>query len=312
MGGHHRIPGRVTANRLFVDHPEYVAGTMTIGSGPFGPQIDVTGTGDIGRLGGQVERILTSQLEEYGIDLHDGLGERANEPIVAPDRTVQKAMRYTVDGNDHIWYGDMDGQLVPAHSRVKKGGDARMAAMLRLRDRTERLLAIERDPDAADTAVDQGIRDLDGEYDRFVASYGRLNFKENLRVFDPNNSDPSLNQLYSLEKIGPNGFEAKGDMLSKRVVTPVPPMPEHVDEPSTRWPSASTVWDMWISTSSDDCSTPGTTSKPLKNSAISSLWIRTPGCRCPRTNTCPATWEENSTTSTDCSGTWSTSPNGRA
>ena len=89
-----------------------VAGTMTIGSGPFGPQIDVTGTGDIGRLGGQVERILTSQLEEYGIDLHDGLGERANEPIVAPDRTVQKAMRYTVDGNDHIWYGDMDGQLV--------------------------------------------------------------------------------------------------------------------------------------------------------------------------------------------------------
>lgn len=221
----------VTANRLFVDHPEYVAGTMTIGSGPFGPQIDVTGTGDIGRLGGQVERILTSQLEEYGIDLHDGLGERANEPIVAPDRTVQKAMRYTVDGNDHIWYGDMDGQLVPAHSRVKKGGDTRMAAMLRLRDRTERLLAIERDPDAADTAVDQGIRDLDGEYDRFVASYGRLNSKENLRVFDPNNSDPSLNQLYSLEKIGPNGFEAKGDMLSKRVVTPVPPMPEHVDEP---------------------------------------------------------------------------------
>lgn len=221
----------VTANRLFVDHPEYVAGTMTVGSGPFGPQIDVTGTSDITQLGGQVERILTGQLEEYGIGLHDGLGERVNEPIVAPDRTVQKAMRYTVDGNGHIWYGDMDGQLVPAHSRVKKGGDERMAAMLRLRDRTERLLSSERDPETDDETVAQGIRDLDGEYDRFVASYGRLNSKENLRVFDPNNSDPSLNQLYSLEKIGPNGFEAKGDMLSKRVVTPTPPMPDHVDEP---------------------------------------------------------------------------------
>ena len=221
----------VTANRLFVDHPEYVAGTMTIGSGPFGPQIDVTGTSDITQLGGQVERILTSQLEEYGIDLHDGLGERVNEPIVAPDRTVQKAMRYTVDGNDHIWYGDMDGQLVPAHSRVKKGGDARMAAMLRLRDRTERLLAIERDPDATDTAVDQGIRDLDQAYDRFVESYGRLNSKENLRVFDPNATDASLNQLYALEKTNADGFEAKGDTLSKRVVTPTPPMPDHVDEP---------------------------------------------------------------------------------
>ena len=221
----------VNANRLFVDHPEYVAGTMAIGSGPFGPQIDVTGTGDITRLGEQVERILTGQLEQHGIDLHDRLGERANEPIVEPDKTQQTAMRYMVDANDHIWYGDMNGQIVPAHSRVAKGGDRRMASMLRLRDQAERLLAIERDPDTTDDAVAQGIRKLDEAYDRFTASYGRLNSKENLRVFDPNNSDPSLNQLYTLEKTGSDGFEAKSDMLSKRVVTPMPPMPEHVDEP---------------------------------------------------------------------------------
>ncbi|MGJ0563495.1 LPD11 domain-containing protein [Bifidobacterium pseudocatenulatum] len=221
----------VNANRLFVDHPEYVAGTMSIGSGPFGPQIDVTGTGDITRLGEQVERILTGQLEQHGIDLHDRLGERANEPIVVPDKTQQAAMRYMVDANDHIWYGDMNGQIVPAHSRVAKGGDRRMASMLRLRDQAERLLAVERDPDTTDDAVAQGIRELDEAYDRFTASYGRLNSKENLRVFDPNNSDPSLNQLYTLEKTGSDGFEAKGDMLSKRVVTPMPPMPEHVGEP---------------------------------------------------------------------------------
>lgn len=221
----------VNANRLFVDHPEYVAGTMAIGSGPFGPQVDVTGTGDITRLGEQVERILTGQLEQHGINLHDRLGERANEPIVVPDKTQQTAMRYMVDANDHIWYGDMNGQIVPAHSRVAKGGDRRMASMLRLRDQAERLLAVERDPDTTDDAVAQGIRKLDEAYDRFTASYGRLNSKENLRVFDPNNSDPSLNQLYTLEKTGSDGFEAKGDMLSKRVVTPMPPMPEHVDEP---------------------------------------------------------------------------------
>lgn len=221
----------VNANRLFVEHPEYVAGTMAIGSGPFGPQIDVTGTGDITRLGEQVERILTGQLEQHGIDLHDRLGERANEPIVVPDKTQQAAMRYMVDANDHIWYGDMNGQIVPAHSRVKKGGDERMASMLRLRDQAERLLAVERDPNTADDTVSQGIRELDEAYDRFTASYGRLNSKENLRVFDPNNSDPSLNQLYTLEKTGSDGFEAKGDMLSKRVVTPMPPMPEHVGEP---------------------------------------------------------------------------------
>lgn len=221
----------VNANRLFVEHPEYVAGTMTVGSGPFGPQIDVTGTNDIGRLGENVERILTGQLEAYGIGLHDRLGERANEPIVVPDATRQTAMRYTVDENGHIWYGDMYGQVVPAHSRVRNGGDERMAAMLRLRDRTERLLSSERDPETDDETVAQGIRDLDQAYDRFVESYGRLNSKENLRVFDPNATDASLNQLYALEKTNADGFEAKGDTLSKRVVTPTPPMPDHVDEP---------------------------------------------------------------------------------
>lgn len=221
----------VNANRLFVEHPEYVAGTMTVGSGPFGPQIDVTGTNDIGRLGENVERILTGQLEAYGIGLHDRLGERANEPIVVPDATRQTAMRYTVDENGHIWYGNMYGQVVPAHSRVKNGGDERMAAMLRLRDRTERLLSSERDPETDDETVAQGIRDLDQAYDRFVESYGRLNSKENLRVFDPNATDASLNQLYALEKTNADGFEAKGDTLSKRVVTPTPPMPDHVDEP---------------------------------------------------------------------------------
>lgn len=221
----------VNANRLFVEHPEYVAGTMTVGSGPFGPQIDVTGTNDIGRLGENVERILTGQLEAYGIGLHDRLGERANEPIVVPDATRQTAMRYTVDENGHIWYGNMYGQVVPAHSRVRNGGDERMAAMLRLRDRTERLLSSERDPETNDETVAQGIRDLDQAYDRFVESYGRLNSKENLRVFDPNATDASLNQLYALEKTNADGFEAKGDTLSKRVVTPTPPMPDHVDEP---------------------------------------------------------------------------------
>lgn len=221
----------VNANRLFVEHPEYVAGTMTVGSGPFGPQIDVTGTNDIGRLGENVERILTGQFEAYGIGLHDRLGERANEPIVVPDATRQTAMRYTVDENGHIWYGNMYGQVVPAHSRVRNGGDERMAAMLRLRDRTERLLSSERDPETDDETVAQGIRDLDQAYDRFVESYGRLNSKENLRVFDPNATDASLNQLYALEKTNADGFEAKGDALSKRVVTPTPPMPDHVDEP---------------------------------------------------------------------------------
>ena len=221
----------VNANRLFVEHPEYVAGTMITSPGPFGPRIDVTGTGDMDELGTQVDRILTEQLEAYGIDLHDRLGARANEPIVIPDTSAREAMRYTVDDNGHIWYGDMYGQLNAVHSRVRKGGDERMASMLRLRDQAERLLAVERDPDTTDDTVAQGIKDLDTAYDRFVASYGRLNSKENLRVFDPVFSDASLNQLYALEKTGANGFEGKGDMLSKRVVTPTPPMPEHVEEP---------------------------------------------------------------------------------
>ena len=245
---------------------------MTIGSGPFGPQIDVTGTSDITQLGGQVERILTSQLEEYGIDLHDGLGERANEPIVAPDRTVQKAMRYTVDGNDHIWYGDMDGQLVPAHSRVKKGGDARMAAMLRLRDRTERLLAIERDPNATDTAVDPrhtgtSMGSTTGSSHPTAGSIPKRTCACSTRTTPIRASTSST----VWRRSAPTGSKPKETCFPRGSSRRCLRCPNTWRNPSTRWPSASTVWDMWISTSSDDCSTPGTTSKPLKNSATSSL-----------------------------------------
>ena len=86
---------------------------MSIGSGPFGPQIDVTGTGDITRLGEQVERILTGQLEQHGIDLHDRLG-----------RTCQRAdrrARQDPAGGHALYgrrerpylYGDMNGRSYP-------------------------------------------------------------------------------------------------------------------------------------------------------------------------------------------------------
>ncbi len=221
----------INANRLFVDHPEYVAGTMGLAHGPFGPQIDVTGDGNIGRLGHAVEGILSSQLEAYGAGLHDRLGARANEPLVAPGTAETPAMRHTVDGNGHIWYDNGSARPIPVHSRVKAGGDARLAAMLRLRDQAERLLALERDPKSDDETVARGIDALDGAYERFVETYGRLNSKENLRAFDPDNTDPSLSRIYALERTGSEGFEAKGDMLSKRVVNPVPPMPEHLSEP---------------------------------------------------------------------------------
>ncbi len=184
--------------------------------------------------------------------------------------------------------------------------------MLRLRDQTERLLAIERDPNTADTTVAQSIRDLDEAYDRFVASWGRLNSKENLRVFDPNNSDPSLNQLYTLEKTGPDGFEAKGDMLSKRVVTPVPQCRNTCGNPSTRWPSASTAKATWTSTSSAGCSAPGDDLETIDR--LGDLIVTDPdnGTPLPADEYCPATWAANSTTSTSCYTLWSASPNGHA
>ena len=223
----------VAANSLFVEHPEYVAGRMLVGSGPYGPRIDVTMDGrPLDTLGETVERILGRQIEAYGADLHDRLGERGQEPIVNPDVTKTSHMRHTVDDNGRVWYGDMYGTVTPIHSALGPAGDARMADMIRLRDRMERLLALEHDPDADDETVRQGIGALDHAYDAFVEQYGRLNSEDNLRVFDPGNSDPSLTGLYALEKTDSNGFKAKADMLSKRVANPVPPLPDHVDEPA--------------------------------------------------------------------------------
>lgn len=221
----------VPANRLFLDRPGLVAGAMRTATGPYGPTIDVTcGHHDAGRLGRQIAGILARQLDAAGGRMHDRLGERTSEPAVNPDATHTVKVRHTLDSHGRVWYGDVYGTASPSHARTK-GGDARIAAIIRLRDQAERLLDTERDPKADDREVQDAIGELDSAYDTFTARYGRLCDHANRRAFDPEETDPSLNIVWTLERTDSDGFKGKSDILTKRVATPAPPMPEHADTP---------------------------------------------------------------------------------
>ena len=229
---------------------------MTIGSGPFGPQIDVTGTSDITQLGDRSNASSPASSKSTAstctTDSANASTSRSSLPTGPCKRPCGTRSTATTTSGTATW----TDSSFPRTPRQRAGTRAWPPCCAYATGRNACSPSNEtRTPPTPPWTKASGT--LDGEYDRFVASYGRLNSKENLRVFDPNNSDPSLNQLYSLRRLAPTGSKPKETCFPRGSSRRCLRCPNTWMNPSTRWPSASTVWDMWISTSSDDCSTPG-------------------------------------------------------
>jgi N12 class adenine-specific DNA methylase len=231
------VPGSmVRANRLFLDHPEFVIGTgLAVGSGPYGPTLDVPPVPgmDATALGETVRRVLGEQVTRHVRgDIHERLGEARSTPSVIPEVRGIDACGLLNGPNGSVLYrhGDLVQAFVPRH----KGDLERVRDMVGLRDEAKGLFELERRPDVSDTEISEAIGRLDASYDAFVAAHGRLHDRRNadaLRLRDYPDPSISLN-LMALERIDDKGrFVAKADALSKRTVRPVPKVPDHVENP---------------------------------------------------------------------------------
>lgn len=218
-------PG-VTVNAAVASQPEdIVVGDLKVVSGRFGPTLGVTSGLDDEAIGRATAGLLAAQIGPLG-DLHAALGPRAAVPEVARVPEHPAVFEYFTDGTGRVWFGD-GGTAVP----VRSSDPARMAAMVRLRDHAADLMRLERDPDARDGDVAGAIKALDSEYEGFVARYGRLCDRRNRQEFSRQEyRDVSLHRLWGLELTDAQGrFAGKADMLSRRVITPIPPMPDRAE-----------------------------------------------------------------------------------
>lgn len=223
------VPGHdeatVTVNRLIADRPHtHVVGDITPVIGRFGGDFTVEWNEDERQIG----RELQDKLESQSASLERmPLGERADEPsvIVQPDHVT--AYEYTVDDRGVVWLGD-DMTVEPV---AWGDGDAaqRLRGMIRLRDLTRELQALELDPNQTDdAAIDAKRMELNEAYDRFAERHGHLCEKANRKAYST--MEGGWHLLGALENVSPQGeWLGKARVFEQRTLTPVPPMPDHCE-----------------------------------------------------------------------------------
>ena len=233
------LGGRV--NDYFLRHPEAVVGTISAESGPWGLHPKVTPPAslpeDKSRWAAEMAETLSESLRDQArshsslmslAEAAQFMGPRAEEPMVLAPPANSRLSEYVLAPDGVVWFGDVEVQPVDLGEKDM----ARLAAMVRLSDETLALLDLERSPEADDEDVEAGIADLAAHYDAFVAQYGPLHDKKNVKLWEGNGNDYKLSTLLGLEVVGPKGeVLERGGMLTTRVQTPRAPMPDRVDDP---------------------------------------------------------------------------------
>lgn len=222
-----RLPGGSSANRLFVENPDLVIGSLRETTGRFGATITVDSGLTADGVARRLAESLSRQLASHG-DIAAQLGPAQGEAFAAlrPEPTVYE---YALDESGRVWFGDASS--VEPVTFSSKADERRLAAMVSLRDKVRETLALER-VSSDDEEVAGAIASLDAEYDAFVAEHGYVSSAANQRAWRAR-SDLSIAQLSSIEIVDANRrFQRKADILLKRVQAPAPPLPERFEDPA--------------------------------------------------------------------------------
>lgn len=216
-------------NPWFSERPENVVGDLEVVAGRYGDgTVQVRSGMSADEIGAALAAKLKDQLRAIG-DVHDGMAERAAEPMCRPKPRDPNPFELTLDEAGELWWSN--GETAEPMEPLGADGAERARAMVALRDSSRALLALEGSPDATEGEVEEGIRGLKRDYDGFVGRFGRLCEQKNRRALNPKAyHDPSLATcLFCLEKMDRNGkFAAEAEMLTRRTIAPAAPMPEHV------------------------------------------------------------------------------------
>ena len=208
-------------NAYFVEHPQMILGEMKEVSGPYGPE-----TACIAREGEDLEEMLSYAIRSiYGSITETQIGEpeELNADSIPADPTVRNFSFTITDGK--IYYRE-NSLMHPV--QVSAAAEKRIKALIALRDCVRTLIEYQTEdyPDADIRAQREQLNDV---YDAFAKQFGRINSRENKRVF---REDDAYYLMSSLEVLDEEGnFVRKADMFEQRTIRPAAVV-EHVDTAS--------------------------------------------------------------------------------
>ena len=220
-------------NALLVSNPSMAVGEQGSQMTAYGPGYALTSGLDAAGIADGARKSLATQAIGAISHTFEGMPDRSAAPEVAQVPADPALYEFTLGDGGSIWYGN--GDTVERFHPAGRGDEDRARAMIELRDAARALIALQRDPESTDAAIDAGIKALSVRYDRFADRYGRLNDPKNRRILIKKGyHDCSLGiNLFSLEVLDTKkNFVRKADILSKRTVRPQAPLPDRSETPA--------------------------------------------------------------------------------
>lgn len=195
-------------NQYFIDNPQMVLGNIVAGNKLYGHGNDDTMCEAI--EGADLSEQLSEAIKHINFEVLEKREEMAVEDTIAEIPSGIKNFSYAVI-NDKIYYRNNDEMEL---FNGKKSDIPRIKAMVDIRDTLRELIACQLD-NGSDEQLHELQAKLNTVYDSFVAKYGRLNDKINVKAIKEDSSAPLLS---SLEIYKGEEFSAKAAIFEKRTI----------------------------------------------------------------------------------------------
>lgn len=193
-------------NKYFVDNPQMVIGTMEEIPSRFGTSLACIENKDISLEEGLKKAIKNIQGMYEEAQINDDLGE---ETIPADD-SVKNYSFALVD--DEIYF--RENSIMQRISLNQKDKD-KVKEYLRLNESLRKVITYQKE-DYSDEEIKKEQESLNKFYDDFNSKHGRLNSKNNKKLF---REDANFSLISTLEKLDKEGnFIGKSDIFNKRTI----------------------------------------------------------------------------------------------
>ena len=202
----------IPLNRYYLEHPEMVLGTMTMGRSMYGNETEtscqpIPGADLSKQLADAIRHIAPPDRELLEVDA----GQNGEELESIPADPSVRNFSYTLS-NDKLYFRE-NSRMTQAV--LGKTPTERVKGMIGIRDSARRLIDLQL-AGADDTEIQSEQAKLNRLYDAFSAKYGLLNSTGNKLAFEQDSSYPLL---CSLEIINEEGkLERKADMFTRRTI----------------------------------------------------------------------------------------------
>lgn len=198
----------LTVNQYFIDNPQMVLGNIVAGNKLYGHGNDDTMCEAI--EGADLSEQLSEAIKHINFEVLENREEMAVEDTIAEIPSGIKNFSYAVI-NDKIYYRNNDEMEL---FNGKKSDIPRIKAMIDIRDTLRELIDCQLD-NGSDEQLHELQTKLNTVYDSFVAKYGRLNDKINVKAIKEDSSAPLLS---SLEIYKGEEFSEKAAIFEKRTI----------------------------------------------------------------------------------------------